>query len=352
MSKQLVFPGDRTVEVVTRDDRAPGRGEVLLHIDAAGVCGSDLHYLYRVPSEERGKPRLGVTINPDAAPGHEPAGTIVEVGEGVPDLKVGDRVIVHHISGCGHCDWCTRDLPMHCRGKNTYGFDIDGAFAERMVAKARDCVPVPDGVSMTVAAYCACGGGTAYNALRKLGVTSADTVVIFGLGPVGLAGVLFARSFGARVAAVDPSADRRALAAKAGADLCIDSLAEDPAAAVRAWTGGAGASVGMDASGNATARAQMLDAAAVMARVAFVGEGGDVRIDVSQQIIHKQLVVIGSWVFGVYELGQIVTYVADHGIDLESLVTDVFDIEDAQQAFEIADGAASGKVVITMGGGN
>ncbi|MEA5117060.1 MAG: hypothetical protein VB036_05505, partial [Propionicimonas sp.] len=90
----------------------------------------------------------------------------------------------------------------------------------------------------------------------------------------------------------------------------------------------------------------------VMARVAFVGEGGDVRIEVSQQIIHKQLVVIGSWVFGVYELGQIVQYVANHDIDLESLVTDVFDIEDAQKAFEIADGAASGKVVITMGGGN
>ncbi|MEA5118964.1 MAG: alcohol dehydrogenase catalytic domain-containing protein, partial [Propionicimonas sp.] len=266
MSKQLVFPGDRKVEVITGRDRAPGRGEVRLHIDAAGVCGSDLHYLYRVPSEERGKPRLGVTINPDAAPGHEPAGTIVEVGEGVANFTVGDRVMVHHISGCGYCDWCTRDLPMHCKNKNTYGFDIDGAFAEFMVAKARDCVHVPDGVSMTVAAYCACGGGTAYNALRKLQVTSADTVVVFGLGPVGLAAVMFAKSFGARVAAVDPSAERRALADRAGADLCIDSLANDPVAAVRDWTGGPGASVGMDASGNATARSQMLDAVAVMAR--------------------------------------------------------------------------------------
>lgn len=352
MSKRLFFPGDRRVSVVTGADRSPGRDEVLLRIDAAGVCGSDLHYLYRVPSEERGKPRLGVTINPDAAPGHEPAGTIIETGEGVVGLALGDRVIVHHISGCGHCDWCTRDLPMHCSGKNTYGFDIDGAFAELMVAKARDCVAVPDGVSMRVAAYCACGGGTAYNALRKLGVTSADTVVVFGLGPVGLAAVMFAKSFGARVAGVDPSAERRTLAVSAGADVCIDSLGEDAAAAVLAWTGGAGASVGLDASGNATARSQMLDAVGVMARVAFVGEGGDVHIEVSQQIIHKQLVVIGSWVFGIHELGQVLTYVADHEIDLASLVTDVFDIDDAQTAFEIADASASGKVVITMGGGN
>ena len=175
-------------------------------------------------------------------------------------------------------------------------FDIDGAFAGQMVAKAKDVVKVPDGISMPVAAYCACGAGTAYNALRKLGLTSADTIIIFGLGPVGLAAVAFAHDFGARVAAVDVSAERRELAGRAGADLLIDPRETEAAAAVLEWNG-RGASVGLDASGNPHARHQLLDAMTILGRVAFVGEGGDVRIDVSEQIIHKQLTVVGSWVF-------------------------------------------------------
>ncbi|WP_206447886.1 alcohol dehydrogenase catalytic domain-containing protein [Agrococcus sp. KRD186] len=348
MSKRLFFPGDRRVEVITAPERPAGRDEVTVRIEAAGVCGSDLHYLYRVPSEERGKPRLGVTINPDAVPGHEPAGTIVAVGDGVVGLSVGDRVIVHHISGCGHCSWCTRDLPMHCEGKRTYGFDIDGAFAETMVARARDVIRVPDDLSMTVAAYCACGAGTAYNALRKLAVTSLDTVVVYGLGPVGLAAVAFARDFGARVAAVDMSAERRELAEQAGADLVLSPAEGDAVAAIREWSGG-GASVGLDASGNGRARHDLLDAMAVLGRLAFVGEGGNVDVDVSEQVIHKQLTVIGSWVFGLDELAGVLSYVSERNVDLGALVTDVYDIDDAAAAFAVADGAASGKIVITMG---
>ena len=349
MSKRLFFAGDRQVAVLDGPDRSAGRDEVAIRIDAAGVCGSDLHYLYRVPSSERGKPRLGVTINPDAVPGHEPAGTVTAVGDGVDTLEPGDRVIVHHISGCGHCDWCIRDLPMHCATKKTYGFDIDGAFAGQMVAKAKDVVKVPDGISMPVAAYCACGAGTAYNALRKLGLTSADTIIIFGLGPVGLAAVAFAHDFGARVAAVDVSAERRELAGRAGADLLIDPREAEAAAAVLEWNG-RGASVGLDASGNPHARHQLLDAMTILGRVAFVGEGGDVRIDVSEQIIHKQLTVVGSWVFGLSELGGVLDYVAEREVDLASLVTDVYDIAAAAEAFAVADASASGKVVITMGG--
>ncbi|MEV8112383.1 zinc-binding dehydrogenase [Pseudarthrobacter oxydans] len=348
-SKRLYFPGDRQVSVIESEVPTPQRDEVLIQIEAAGVCGSDLHYLYRVPAAERGKPRLGVTINPDAAPGHEPAGRVIQAGPGTTGLTPGDRVIVHHISGCGHCDWCTRDLPMHCAGKRTYGFDIDGAFSEFMVAKAKDCIAVPDNVSTTVAAYAACGAGTAFNALRKMNVTSADDVVVFGLGPVGLAAVRFAHDFGARVAAVDLSPERRELAEKAGADICLDPRT-GAVEALREWTGGKGASAGLDASGNGLARRALLDAAAVLGRIAFVGEGGDVKIDVSEQIIHKQLTVIGSWVFGISELRGVLDYVSRRNVDLESLVTHVYNIEDAAKAFAVADESHSGKVVISMNG--
>lgn len=348
-SKRLYFGGDRKVSVLEGPVGEPGPGEVLLEIGAAGVCGSDLHYLFRVPSEERGKPRLGVTINPDVAPGHEPAGVVSAVGPGVTDLAVGQRVVVHHISGCGHCDWCTRDLPMHCAGKKTYGFDIHGAFAEHMVAKVKDCIVVPEGLSLTEAAYCACGAGTAFNALVKLGVAGTDHVAVSGLGPVGLAAVLFAKKFGARVVAIDPAAERRALAEQAGADLTLDPLNDDVVARVREWSGGDGASVAIDCSGNAAARGTLLDAAALLGRVAFVGEGGTVSAQVSEQIIHKQLTIVGSWVFGISELAHMMRFVAERGIDLSSLITHVYSIDEGQRAFDVADAGTSGKVVVTMG---
>lgn len=348
MARQLLFKGDRIVEVRPVQIREPGPGEVRLAIDAAGVCGSDLHYLFRVPSADRGKPRLGVTINPDAVPGHEPAGTVIAVGAGVRKFSVGDRVVVHHISGCGMCDWCIRDLPMHCAGKRTYGFDIDGAFAEEMIALEKDCVRVPETLSMSAACYCACGAGTAFNALSKLGTTATDRVIVMGLGPVGLAAVLFAAERGADVIAIDPAPERRRLAAAAGAELVIDPLAEDAATLVQERTAGRGGSVGIDCSGNGVARRSLLDLVGPWARVAFVGEGGDVTVDVSQQIIHKQISLIGSWVFGVHDLSEMMQYVADRGVDLDALITDRFDIDAAQAAFDVADGANSGKVIITM----
>ncbi|WP_440708222.1 zinc-binding dehydrogenase [Herbiconiux sp. YIM B11900] len=348
MARQLLFRGDRVVDIQPVEIGAPGDGEVLIGIGAAGVCGSDLHYLFRVPAAERGKPRLGVTINPDAVPGHEPAGTVLQAGAGTRKLRAGDRVVVHHISGCGICDWCIRDLPMHCPDKNTYGFDIDGAFADSMLAKEKDCVRIPDALSTAAASYLACGAGTAYNAVKKLGTTATDRIVIVGLGPVGLAAVQFAAARGAQVIAVDPSAERRELARQVGADLLIDPIAEDALALVRAFTDGRLGTVGIDCSGNGAARRSLLDLVGPWARVAFVGEGGDVTIDVSQQIIHKQITLIGSWVFGLHELAEAMQYVADRGIDLDQLITDRFDITEAQAAFDVADGAASGKVIITM----
>lgn len=348
--KHLYFGGDRTVEVVSGPVAEPGPGQVRLRIEAAGVCGSDLHYLFRVPSSERGKPRLGVSIDPNVAPGHEPAGVVESIGDGVTSLAVGQRVVVHHISGCGDCDWCTRDLPMHCADKQTYGFDIDGSFSEYMVAEARDCIEVPDGLSLTDASYCACGAGTAFNALVKLQTTARDVVAITGLGPVGLAAVLFAKSFGAPVVAIDLSEERRKLAVAAGADVVLDPTSDDVIAEVRALTGGRGATVGVDCSGSAPGRSLLLDVAALLGRIAFVGEGGTAEMNVSEQVIHKQLTIIGSWVFGISELRHLMEYVADRDIDLASIVTHTYPIDQAQEAFNVADAADSGKVVITMGG--
>lgn len=350
-NRRATFPGDRRVDLSSATVPEPGLGQVRIALEASGVCGSDLHYLYRVPAAERGQPRLGVSINADAVPGHESAGRVTAIGDGVRGLAPGDRVVVHHIAGCGHCDWCVQDKPMHCAEKQTYGFDIDGGFQEHMIADAKDCVPVPDGLSMTAASFLACGAGTAFNAVRKLDVGPRDRFVVVGLGPVGLAAVLFGLASGAEVAALDVSEERRALAADLGAQLVVNPRDDDATDVVDAWTGGRGASAGIDCSGNGAARRNLVDLVGVGGRVAFVGEGGEVTLDVSQQIIHKQLTIIGSWIFGRHELRQALEFVADRGTPIDRLVTNTFPLVEAQQALDLADSGAGGKVVITMQGG-
>lgn len=136
--RAITFLGDRQIEFVEAPEPRSGAGEVLIEIRAAGICGSDLGFLYRPSVQE-------TTAEPSAydqwipnqvgvIPGHEPAGVIVEVGPAVHHLAVGDRVACYHISGCNECRACRAGWMLHCRSYRSYGWQRDGAFAERMVA--------------------------------------------------------------------------------------------------------------------------------------------------------------------------------------------------------------------------
>ena len=164
-------------EAVVREIEVPrpGDGEVLLAMKAAGLCGSDLHMHYRIAPENRRGVVFGLRTDPDVVPGHEPGlGVVAEVGAGVWHLEPGDRVAVHHMAGCGVGVECRRGWDINCQHKwGTYGLDHPGAMQDFMVVRARDCVRVPDSVSLAEAAYYTCGAGTGYLALKRAG---------FGLG--------------------------------------------------------------------------------------------------------------------------------------------------------------------------
>jgi threonine dehydrogenase-like Zn-dependent dehydrogenase len=345
--KALQFPGDKEVVIKDFADPKPALGEVLIRVKAAGICGSDLNYLYRTPKEEKDKYILGVWVSSTVIPGHEPCGIIEEVGEGVTHFKKGDRVIVYHISGCGICKFCREGQYIHCKEKKTYGFDFNGVFADLMVAKAQDCIILPAEIPFSVGSYCACGAGTAYKALKRLNVSGLDTVTVFGLGPVGLAAVLFAKKFGAKVIAIDPVEMRRNIALQVGADCVIDPINSDPVQEILTFTKGEGSSVGIECSSNPTARSQILDAAKLFGRVAYVGEGKDVHIDVSNQIIHKQLTLLGSWVYSISDLIELLDYVKNEQIDLSALITNEFSLDQAEEAMKLADSGNCGKVMFT-----
>lgn len=345
------FHGERRVQLITAPRPRPGPGEVLIQIRAAGICGSDLGFLYRPSAAETAVvPTAYDQWTPSVAgviPGHEPAGEIVAVESGVTHLAVGDRVACYHITGCNACRACRSGWMLHCRNYRSYGWQRDGAFADFMVADAKSCITLPAGVSYVDGAYCACGAGTAYQATKRGAPAGGETAALFGLGGVGLAGVIFAKAAGARVIAVDPIAMRRELAESLGADETIDPLAVDAVRAIYDLTHGDGADLTIDYSGSSPGRLAALDATRVWGRSVFVGERNLTTIDPSPQILHKQLTLHGSWVCSWPVMDELVQRLAREPLALERAVTHRFSLDNIAEAFQVADGGECGKVVIT-----
>ena len=189
-----ILPGNSTVELKEFDIPKPGYGQVLVKTKAATICGSDIRCIYR---EHLGKGPEGYT--PGLVAGHEPCGQIVEEGEGLKRFKKGDRVIVYHISGCGVCYDCRKGNYISCKSKYraAYGWQRNGGMAPYILCDEKDLIPLPDELSYKDGAQVACGFGTAYEALEKIGVGGDDAVLVVGLGPVGLATLMLAKAMGA-----------------------------------------------------------------------------------------------------------------------------------------------------------
>ena len=335
----VVFLGDRELEVRELREPRAGAGEVVIAMKASGLCGSD-HRQYRVPKAQRGDPtKLSVG-------GHEPCGIIAEAGPGVTEVKVGDRVMMHHYSGCGTCRMCRIGYTQMCFDhREIYGRTRNGGHEDFMLAPSSTCVALPDEMTFAEGAACACGTGTAFHALKRLRISGTDTIAIFGQGPVGLSGSMFASTMGARVIAVDVSPDRLELAKKLGADVTIDARNESPVEAIRELTHGIGADATLDATGIPDVRINAVDGAMPWGRVCFVGEGNTTTFDISEQIIHKQLTIYGSWTFSISGLAEVADFVVERQVPLTDLITHRFTLEHAAEAYKLFDAGKTGKVV-------
>ena len=342
--KTVLFPGDRQIEIVEVPTPQPGPGQVLVEMKAAGVCGSDLHQQFRVPADEREGIVVGHHTSPKTIPGHEPAGVVVELGEGVSNLSIGDRVAVAHVTGCGHCQACRRGRDIDCPDKVFYGLDRDGALADYMLAEAKDCVVLPNQISFVEGAIWACGAGTAYAALKRGNLTAGQTVAIVGLGPVGAAAAFFAAKAGARVIGIDPVEARRNHAMKLGAHFVMDP-SEGPGDAIRRLTRGDGADLIIEASGVSAGRSSTTDLARVGGSIVFVGlNDALVQFDIDQ-VIQKQLKCMGCWVFGTPDLQEMINAAVDLNISVEQMVTFRYRLDEADKALANFDAGALGKTV-------
>ena len=309
---------------------------------ASGLCGSELHGLYQRSKEsKRGTPFENVI------PGHEPCGVVEEVGAGVKSVVPGDRVTVYHIGGCGYCKYCRMGWMINCANdKHTYGWNANGGHADLLLVDEQNCVLLPDELSFADGAHCACGGGTAYQALSRLNVSGRDRLAIFGLGPVGLGAVALAKALGATVYGVEVVPERLELGEKMGADVVINAAEEDPVSMIHDLTEGEGAEATADFSANPVARNNALNAARIWGRVAFVGEGNTTTINPSPQMLHKQLTVIGSWVCGLWQMEELVHFMARRGVSFDKMVTHRFPLDQMEEAIGLFDTGRTGKVVI------
>ena len=343
----LHFLGEKKIALIDIPIPSISDDEVLIEIKAAGLCGSDLHLFYTPSRSQKEAGIFGLKFPPDNIPGHEPCGQIVEVGKSVKHLKIGDRVAVAHISGCGHCSICRQGWDMHCKEKQTYGGDIQGAFGEFMPARAKDCVLLPENISYSDGAFYTCGASTGYYALKRGNLRGGETVVCVGLGPVGLAGAYFASRLGARVIGIDISQERCKHSLNFGVETALDASKENIHERILELTHGKGADVTIDFTGAPKGRLTAIDSAGLWGRVVLIGFGeGHTLIETELDVIEKQLTITGAWVFSFPELQNLVEYASNNEINLEKFMAKSAPISQGAELFAEFDKGSIGKTFI------
>ena len=208
-----------------------GPGQILVKIEACGVCHTDLHAAHG---------DWPVKPNPPFTPGHEGVGHVVDVGPGVKYVKAGDRVGVPWLySACGHCEHCLGGWETLCESQQNTGYSVNGGFAEYALADANFVGHLPKEVGFVEIAPILCAGVTVYKGLKETEAKPGNWVVISGVGGLGHMAVQYAKAMGLNVAAVDVSDSKLALAKRLGAAYVVNALQEDPAKAIRRDIGGA-----------------------------------------------------------------------------------------------------------------
>jgi len=345
----VVFLGNRELELREFPDPAPGPRDVIIEIKASGMCGTDLH-LYR--HSGKGPAIPGMSASEPTIGGHEPCGVIVEVGSAVRknEAFVGQRVMDHHYEGCGVCRHCRTGWGQMCaEGATVFGITGHGAHAEYMKAPVTTVVPLREDLSFAVGAAISCGTGTAYGALRRLELHGDETVAIFGQGPVGLSASILAQAMGAQVIAVDVLPERCAFAREFGIEHVIDAREVDPVKAIKDLTRGEGAHKTLDCTSSAQARKAAVRATRPWGTACMVGVGGEnLELDVSKDLIFRQVGVIGSWTFSTTGQADCANFVAERKLPVETLFTDRWKLEDAAEAYRRFDQQSTGKGVFLL----
>lgn len=285
---QVTVPG--VLDLVERETPKPGNGEVLIAVEACGICGADASDIENVDP----------ALQPPRVPGHEVVGRIVAIGENVPAIwEIGQRVGVGRKGGhCLECPQCRAGRFHLCPNQPIVGASCDGGYAEMMIARATGLVSIPEELSSEEAAPILCAGIATFNALKKSGAEAGDTVAILGIGGLGHMAVQYARKMGFRVVAIGRGQDIAADALALGAHRYIDTEHEDAAEALKA-IGGAKAILSTPV--HAAPVAALMPGLAPEGRMVLLGVGKDPLPVAMGPLIGGERGVIGSITGSPYE---------------------------------------------------
>ena len=334
--KAVFFTGNRRLALREVPDPTPAADEVVVEIQASGICGTDLH-TYRAAAP-------GTHIA-----GHEPCGVVVARGTAV-DARLapdGARVMVHHYDGCRCCPNCLSGWTQLCdKGSVIYGTSGDGAHARYMKVPARTLVPLPEALSFVDGAAISCGTGTAFGALKRMRIEGGERIAIVGQGPVGLSATMIARAMGAEVIAIDVASERLHQANAFGAAHLVNAAEVDPVEAVRNLTEGLGAPFVLECSGASVACAAAVRATRRWGTCCFVGMGGELNVNIKNDVILRQLTLLGSWTFSSIGQKDCADFAVRHALPIEQLFTHRFSLNEADEAYALFDTQTTGKMVL------
>lgn len=321
--------GNCVTTIVEAPDPVPGPGEVVVRTAVSAICGSELH-AYRGEGQETGNS------------GHEGAGIVAAIGDGVANLQLGQRVGVCTVAGCGECSYCAKGKYTWCPDRGGYG----SMHAEQFLASANSCHPLPDDVSWDAGVLLTGDGmGVPYHTSTKISAPDIETVAVFGVGPIGMGNVLMQAYLGRRVIAVDISPTRLDMVQQLGASDVVNAKDGDPAEQVRALTGGAGADACIEASGRPEAALACFAAVRTAGTVVFNGEQGELPLSPSDHFIRRDITAVGAWFYHFSEFGRMLELYRN-GLRVLDLISHRYPLDQAAAAFELFASAKSAKVLL------
>lgn len=327
--KAVQLEGNEKVTIVDVPDPVPGPGEVLIAMRASGLCGSEMHS-YR----ESGA--AGGTC------GHEGAGEVIALGDGVTRLAAGDRVGVSVVCGCGECAYCERGQYTWCRTQSFYG----GMHAERLVAAERTCHKLPDDLDWGAGVLLTGDGlGVPYHTSTKLPAAGSDTVAIFGVGPIGLGNALLQSYLGRTVIAVDIAAPRLKIACDLGAAHTVNAGECDAVEKIKELTGGKGADICIEAAGRPQTARQCFAAVTTGGTVIFNGEQGPLELSPSDDFIRRDITAIGAWFYHFSEYAAMLA-LEQEGLDVGRMISHRFPFQKAEEAYREFAAGKTAKVML------
>jgi threonine dehydrogenase-like Zn-dependent dehydrogenase len=322
--------GNRQVVLEDAPRPKPEFGEVLVKAVVSALCGSEMSAYFKE----------GVS---SGNMGHEAAGIVAELGEGVETPEIGRRVGVSAIAGCGKCDYCARGQYTWCENLRFYG----NMHAEYFVVPALACHVLPAEVPWDVGVLITGDGlGVPYHTSRKISGDAIHTIAVFGLGPIGLGNVLLQSYLGREVIGIDYSPERLSLSRQLGARHTIATdITEDIPAAIRALTAGKGPDVCIEAAGKPITAKHCFASVRKGGTVIFNGEQPSLELSPSQDFIRRDITATGSWYYHYSEYPHM-RDLFERGLPVSSLVTHRFSPDQVSEAYRVMAEGKSGKALL------